>query len=646
MEIKCNQCGKTIIINNLPGSFCMDCGSAYDLKAILRGIVEKEGEDVYQARAKIKGLVMDLCKDASLHPKVFGAIADRGVPAQILAIFKNGGTDFSDLHSLEQKTADAEGADIGRVHDTMAALYYGLSGNLYPSIQVVQQKTQTQKNQSVPTPPISTPSAQKSPSLPTQIAVPYFNKQINIPNWLSSSSVYPHLVKIFSVKQNQYIALGIAGFLLLLILINMISCVACSGNNAPARYTPPPTTTTTTTTTTEPTTTTKYPNLITDKTISGVVRSSDTPATYTFIPEISGTYRFALSNRTSGYDMYMKIYDSNDNRVMDATNEGTQWLEKSMVYTLQVACSNDNASYTLSILDPNETSVLTAENNSIHSAVKFEGQMNEYTYSATVSGRHRVDCLNRTNGINVSVSVYDANDNRLFRETNGGYLDLQKGTNYSIYVQYDSGACDYDFKLSIPSEIKNIAQDVKTVSDTIAFENQINRYEYIAPVSGRYRFDCTNRTDGYNVQIRMFDANGNRVLREDNAGTIELTKGSKYSVEVEYSTGLCSYTLNIGVPNEPQKLDAGNVSVAGRIGFVDQENEYQYTPSSSGTYKVSAVSRTNDYNVQIYVYDSNNNRLMREHNEGQVQLETGVLYKIWYCYAGELCDYTVSIVKQ
>ena len=662
MEIKCNHCGKFAgPTGALIGSDCDACGGAFDLKTILRGVVAHEGQGVYQNAVRLKGLVSDLCRDtASLHPAVFDALTKRNVPAQILAIHLKGATDYSDLYSLEQKLVSSEGLDFTRVHEAMVALYFGLRGVPYPAYQQVSFAPPPPP----PPPPPPLQTLQPPPPPPPPPPKVYAKQQVTgIPNYgVQNNNQYtPPVKKSTADKKKIRLWAGIGGAVLLIIIISAASSAAENARRRAAyvasAYTTDPyegnpwgtdsygVTDAGTEAGTESEAESGYYNLITEKSVGGIVRSGDEATQYTFIPAISGTYRFALAERTAGYDMQLWIYDANGNRALDATNEGTRWLEKGVVYSVYILCGS-SASYTLGITEPNPESALTAENAAVHSAIQFAGQQNLSTYSAVVTGRHRVDCVNRTDGINVRILVYDANNNRLFRETNGGYLDMQKGTSYKIYVEYESGVCEYDLRLSIPSDTQTIEPDAKEVGGAIAFENQINRYEYTAPVTGKYRFDCVERTDGYNVHLRLYDANGNRLLRETNAGTVDLTSGSKYTIEIEYNTGLCSYSLHIGVPNEAQKLSAGKVSVNGRIGYVDQQNAYQYTPSSSGTYKISVTNRTNDHNVAVWVYDSNDNRRMRETNEGQVELEAGMLYTIWCIYNGELCDYTLNVSKQ
>lgn len=219
---------------------------------------------------------------------------------------------------------------------------------------------------------------------------------------------------------------------------------------------------------------------------------------------------------------------------------------------------------------------------------------------------------------------------------------MEKGVVYSIRVAYSTGACEYDVKISIPNAVREITAEETTLVDKFTFANQINTYTYTAPVSGKYRFETTERTNGYNVQLRIFDANNNRIVRETNNGTVDMEKDVKYRIEVEYDTELCSYNLEIGVPKEVKEVSAGK-AIADSITYVHQENRYTFTPSSSGEYVVKASNRTNDYNVEIYMYDANNNRILRNHNEGIVNLTSGTLYTIYVCYVDNLCDYSLTV---
>ena len=88
-----------------------------------------EGEAIYHNPAKFKGLVLDLCKDNSLHTKTFRAIIENGVPAQILAISGSEHGVVAKLGRLEKKQKiilDEKPSD-NKVHYIITALYYGLT---------------------------------------------------------------------------------------------------------------------------------------------------------------------------------------------------------------------------------------------------------------------------------------------------------------------------------------------------------------------------------------------------------------------------------------------------------------------------------------------------------------------------------------
>lgn len=630
--MKCQKCNQT---SQVLSATCPHCNENYTLADILQWVINEKGDTVLNDVRSLKSFISDLCRDNKYDVIVFEGLLNQGFSKKVYELSKS--NDFEDgLDTYCNSLSNT--FNIVKITYIADAFYYAIMGKnrVHKAEQLPPTNTTKTIQNNIYTPPTSnTPIL--NPNIVTKVKTFDFKKffsNLNVQN-----------IKTF-IHKNKTASIGVAGVVAFIIFISIILSVAGSmGERKPENNSSLNSTyedNYNDENKNETVNTSSY-NYLTEDTISDTVYQG-TAKEYYIKANNPGVYRFTATDRTANYNVYIKVYGLNDDRVLDITNEGSCTLEANGTYKITVETDSSSCSYKLNINRPNEIKTLSKETSLIHDAITYIDQCNVYTFSAPVSGRYRIDCLNRTDGYNLDIEIYNSNNDRVFRETNGGYLDMEKGVVYSIRVAYSTGACEYDVRISIPNAIREITAEEKNIPDKFTFANQINTYTYTAPLSGKYRFETVDRTNGYNVQLRIYDANNNRIVMESNNGTVDMEKDVKYRIEIEYDTELCSYNLVIGVPNEVKEISLVK-AVADSITYVNQENRYTFTPSSSGEYIVKASNRTNDYNVEIYMYDANNNRVLCENNEGRVTLTSGTLYTIYVRYVDNRCDYNLTISK-
>ena len=630
--MKCQKCGKN---NQSMVTSCPYCNENYSLASVLAWIISEQGEDVLKDARSIKSNILDLCRDSRYDTVVFEGLLNQGFSKKIGELSKT--SNFDEALDKYCETLSAT-YNIDKINYIADAFYFALTGKNRVHKKIIPSPVNTTKimqNNAYASPPSKTASSTAQNLFSDVVSkIQTFDFQKFFANFNVQS------IKTF-IQKNKKASIGVVSIVALIIVISIISSIVGSINEKKVENT---------TTSNSSYESNDYIenndnnyDYLTEDSVNDVVYQGSAKEYY-IKSDNPGIYRFTASDRTANYNVYIKAYNLNEDRVLDITNEGSCTLEANGTYRITVETDSPSCSYTLNINRPNEVKTLSKETSTIHDSITYIDQCNVYTFSAPVSGRYRVDCLNRTDGYNLGIEIYNSNNDRVFRETNGGYLDMEKGVVYSIRVAYSTGACEYDVKVSIPNAVREITLEETTLADKFTFTNQINTYTYTAPLSGKYRFETTDRTNGYNVQLRIFDANNNRIVRETNNGTVDMEKDVKYRIEVEYDTELCSYNLVIGVPNDVKEITAGK-AISDSITYVHQENRYTFTPNSSGEFVVKASNRTNDYNVEIYMYDANNNRILRNNNEGTVNLTSGTLYTIYVCYVDNLCDYSLTVKK-
>ncbi len=642
IKMKCQKCGKE---SKDITAACPFCNENYSLASVLQWVVDEYGKDILDDSRQLKSNILDLCRDKKYDSVILEGLLNQGFAKKVKTIYES--SDFEGSLETYCKTLSST-YNIDKINYIADAFYFALTGknriHKNQPMNPVSQSTTVNATKTSPAVNKNSTNVVNATGANVQSSI---SEIINKVQGFDFKSFFSNLnfqsIKAF-VQKNKKISYGVVGVIAFIIVVSVISSVVGNINDNKKNDI----------TDSDSSYESSYdennedvfsPNYdyLSEDTVTDVVYQ-DSAKEYYIKTENSGVYRFSANDRTANYNVYISVYNLNDERVFRETNEGSCTLDSNGTYKIVVETDSQSCSYTFKIDRPNEIKTFSQETNTLHDSLTYIDQCNVYTFSAPVSGRYRVDCLNRTDGYNIELEIYNSNNDRVFRETNGGYLDMEKGVVYSIRAAYSTGACEYDIKISIPSATKEISGEETTVPDKFAFANQINTYTYIAPVSGKYRFETSDRTNGYNVQLRIYDANNNRIVGETNNGTVDMEKDVKYRIEIEYDTELCSYNLVIGVPNEVKTISAGK-AISDSIKYVNQENRYTFTPGSSGDYVVKASNRTNEYNVEIYMFDANNNRVLRENNEGTVSLTAGTLYTIYVCYIDNLCDYSIKISK-
>ena len=122
-------------------------------------------------------------------------------------------------------------------------------------------------------------------------------------------------------------------------------------------------------------------------------------------------------------------------------------------------------------------------------------------------------------------------------------IDLEAGKTYILCIGYANGPCDYTVDIGVPNEIKDITGKT-SISGSITYEEQKDKYIYIPDTSGEYNFS-TNLSPGGEVIIRISGENGNSVKRDFNKLIIDLEAGKTYVLSVEYNYQICTYEVFI-----------------------------------------------------------------------------------------------------
>ncbi|CDX04965.1 N-acetylmuramoyl-L-alanine amidase LytC [Desulfitobacterium hafniense] len=265
--------------------------------------------------------------------------------------------------------------------------------------------------------------------------------------------------------------------------------------------------------------------------------------------------------------------------------------------------------------DEEDDTDVGTQGNVFSGKLAYKGQKDSYTYVAPKTGRYRFDF--GTDDVTSSYRFYmKAMNNRdLANVTTGRYtvgatVDLTAGEQYTVAVSQYEGTPAYTIKIGIPNDPAVIIGDV--FSGKLAYTDQKDSYTYIAPKTGRYRFDFG--TDDVTSSYRFYmKAMNNKDLANVTTGrytvgaTVDLTVGEQYTIEISQYEGTPAYTIKIGIPNDPAVI-IGDV-FSGKLAYTDQKDSYTYIAPKTGRYRFDFETDDVKSSYRFYMKAMNNKDL-------------------------------------
>lgn len=371
---------------------------------------------------------------------------------------------------------------------------------------------------------------------------------------------------------------------------------------------------------------------------------------YKFVPEVSGTYRFDFEagDVNTGYSFYVIKADGEEKKRGYYSDSGkTVELDSGQEYYLNVEQLSGLPNYTIKIGIPQ--GIMDVTGNSIEHALTYEDQKDEYMYTAPITGKYRLNFFSDDTTSSYKVEIRKPNKERVayaYYSDSGKTVDLDAGESYKIVVEQTNGFAGYKIEICVPNEEKQVTDNI--INGSLWYEDQLDNYTYIAPVTGKYRFDfgSNNVNNSYSFQLR--DTTDNRRLVygsfSDKGKNAELEAGKKYLIQIQQHLGTEEYTINIGVP-QPTKWVDGN-SISGKITYIDQVDVYQYIAPISGKYTFEFDTSDVQCNYNVKVCSEKNETLMStdaSYKDKPVQLEAGQTYTIYVIQRSGYVEYTINI---
>lgn len=271
-----------------------------------------------------------------------------------------------------------------------------------------------------------------------------------------------------------------------------------------------------------------------------------------------------------------------------------------------------SAPLSVQAIDPINNSIGETEILQINDSIYENNSYNDYPFSPAVSGTYRFEFSNVPDGTDFTLYILNSAGER---KEYASYCDngsgittsLSSKKNYTIRVAQQCETGSYTLNIGQQKETSDISS-YTAVSDSIQYTDQKNNYSFSPQSDGLYRFEFSDVPDGTDYKLYVYNSGWEeleRVIDVDNNGGISINLSSKktyYISVVQYrSTG--SYTLNIG-HKKSLVTATGYTAISDSIQYTDQENDYSFIPSVSGTHRFEFSNVPNGTDLRLIIYNS------------------------------------------
>lgn len=302
--------------------------------------------------------------------------------------------------------------------------------------------------------------------------------------------------------------------------------------------------------------------------VKDIMEFIDQRNVYLFTPPVTGRYRFEISDLAKGTDHKVNLLvfnsgggeeDSTSYGIANGEGLTIANMHAGQTYEIQVRQYSGYDSYNLNIGYQKE-SIDISGYNVIADSIQYRDQKNVYFFTPTITGRYRFEISNLTKGSSNKVNLYVFNS-RDGEEgsTNYGIMngegltikDMQAGETYQIQVRQCEGYDMYSLNIGLQKSTVDIS-GYSSVSDSIQYTDQRNVYTFIPSLSGKYRFEIQDLTEGSNnkVNVLVFNSRGGEegltnygIANGEWLEIEDLQAGETYQVQVRHYYGYDSYKL-------------------------------------------------------------------------------------------------------
>lgn len=284
------------------------------------------------------------------------------------------------------------------------------------------------------------------------------------------------------------------------------------------------------------------PKTVMGNVISGNLTYPKQEDKYSYVALVTGKYNFSFQNTDT---LSCSIYDEKNATILSGKyrdTDKTAMLEAGKTYEIVVryVYATD---YNITISVPQ--SVQSISGNRVSGTFNFKEQVDNYTYTAPVSGTYGLSF--EGDGYYKCYFITQDDDWILadsFSSGSTATVDLEAGQTYNVQITEKSSE-EYDITIHTPLPIQTVSGG--TISGTITYEGQKNRYYFTPSYSGEYEFtfECPDFRAKFAVMLNDDYVEYEKV-RDGKSMIASLESGVTYILQFEQDmyTGDYSFTIN------------------------------------------------------------------------------------------------------
>lgn len=349
--------------------------------------------------------------------------------------------------------------------------------------------------------------------------------------------------------------------------------------------------------------------------------------TYQFIPSINGRYRFEAADMLSGVKINIVVLNQSGDRVDGSSygveNGGGLTIDNMVAketYIIQIKQYSSYSSY--KILVGTQKSTVSIENNitQVTDSIQYTDQKNIYQFTPPLNGRYRFELDEMVSGTEVNMAVYNPGgekvDGTSYGITNSDGLtidNMNAGETYNIVITQYTGTMTYKLLIGYQKETIQINGETE-IEDSIQYTSQLNQYQFIPPINGRYRFEISDITSGVKINMVILNQAGGRVdgtsygISKNDGLTIDnMVAGETYTLQIIQYNSISPYKLEIGYQKEIVELTMSRISDT--MQYTQQQNIYKFNPQNNSNYTFLIDKMISGMKINISIYNEGGERI-------------------------------------
>lgn len=144
----------------------------------------------------------------------------------------------------------------------------------------------------------------------------------------------------------------------------------------------------------------------------------------------------------------------------------------------------------------------------------------------------------------------------------------------------------------------------------ISIDEQVDTYQFIPALNGRYRFEVMDMLSGVKINIVVLNQACDIVdktsygIENGNGLTInDMVANEIYTIQIKQYSSYSSYRILVGAQKNTVNIENGITQIADSVQYTDQKNIYQFTPPLSGRYRFELSEMVSGTAVNMTIYN-------------------------------------------